>query len=228
MFNSTAESPPVAVRHLGMTSYHDAWDLQRRLVAEIASGQSPETLLLLEHPHTYTIGRRGGHEHLLASTEELRDRGAVVVETDRGGDITYHGPGQVVGYPLLDLRRRTGGDVHLYLRLLEEALIRVLAEYGLPGEREPEYTGVWCEGAKVAAIGVKVSRGITMHGFAFNIEADMSYFGLIVPCGIHGRRVTSLEQLLGRALPMPDVLEAVERNLAEVFGLPIGRPAITR
>ncbi len=211
-----------------MTSYHDAWDLQRRLVAEIASGQSPETLLLLEHPHTYTIGRRGGHEHLLASTEELRDRGAVVVETDRGGDITYHGPGQVVGYPLLDLRRRTGGDIHLYLRLLEEALIRVLAEYGLPGEREPEYTGVWCEGAKVAAIGVRVSRGITMHGFAFNIETDMSYFHLIVPCGIHGRRVTSLKQLLGRALPMPDVLEAVERNLAEVFGLPIGRPAITR
>jgi lipoate-protein ligase B len=207
------------VRRLGVTPYVEAWDLQRKLAAEIAEGRTPETLLLLEHPHTYTLGRRGGHAHLLANSEELDERGAVVVETDRGGDITYHGPGQVVGYPLLDLRLRTGGDVHRYLRLLEETLIAAIGEYGLRGEREREYTGVWCGDAKVAAIGVKVSRGVTMHGFALNVSTDLSYFDLIIPCGIRGRRVTSLEALLGRSVSMAEVLESVQRAFRRTFGV---------
>ena len=209
----------ICAHHVGLIPYLEAWELQRHLAAKIAAGEASETLLLLEHPHTYTIGRRGGHEHLLASPEELRARGATVVETDRGGDITYHGPGQLIGYPLLDLRRRTGGDVHRYLRTLEEALIGVLEEYGLRGEREPEYTGVWCGGAKVAAMGVKVSRGVTMHGFALNVGTDLSYFDLIVPCGIHGRRVTSIEKLLGRPVEASTVRAALERNLAREFGV---------
>ena len=208
---------PMEIRRHGLLSYHDAWDLQRQLLARIIAGEAPETLLLLEHPHTYTLGRRGGQEHLLAAPEELAARGAVVIETDRGGDITYHGPGQIVGYPLLNLRRRTGGDVHRYLRALEEVLIGVLAAYGLAGEREPEYTGVWCRGAKVAAIGVRISRGITMHGFALNVSTDLSYFDHIVPCGIHGRKVTSLERLLGGEVSIDDVTGVIERQFREVF-----------
>jgi len=198
--------------------YQEAWDVQRALLARIVAEDAPETLLLLEHPHTYTLGRRGGREHLLATPEELAGRGAVVIESDRGGDITYHGPGQIVGYPLLNLRRRTGGDVHRYLRALEEVLIGVLAAYGLTGEREPEHTGVWCGGAKVAAIGVRISRGITMHGFALNVNTDLSYFNHIVPCGIHDRPVTSLEQLLGERIPMDEVTGEVERRFQSVFG----------
>ncbi len=208
---------PVEIRRLSLLPYQEAWDVQRELLARIIDGEAPETLLLLEHPHTYTLGRRGGKDHLLAAPEELAARGAVVIETDRGGDITYHGPGQIVGYPLLNLRRRTGGDVHRYLRALEEVLIGVLAAYGLIGEREPEYTGVWCRGAKVAAIGVRISRGITMHGFALNVSTDLSYFDHIVPCGLHGRAVTSLEQLLGEAMPIDDVTDVIDRRFREVF-----------
>ena len=208
----------VEIRRPGLVPYQEAWDVQRALLARIVAEDAPETLLLLEHPHTYTLGRRGGREHLLATPEELAGRGAVVIESDRGGDITYHGPGQIVGYPLLNLRRRTGGDVHRYLRALEEVLIGVLAAYGLTGEREPEHTGVWCGGAKVAAIGVRISRGITMHGFALNVNTDLSYFNHIVPCGIHDRPVTSLEQLLGERIPMDEVTGEVERRFQSVFG----------
>ncbi len=208
---------PVIVRRLGLIGYAEAWELQRELVARIIRGKVPETLLLLEHPHTYTLGRRGSERHLLAAPEEVQARGAVVTESDRGGDITYHGPGQIVGYPLLDLRRRMRGDVHAYLRALEEVLIRVLGEYGLRGEREAEYTGVWCQGAKVAAIGVKISRGVTMHGFALNVHTDLSYFDLIVPCGIQGRGVTSLQPLLGRSVSVSEVTELVEHHFAAVF-----------
>jgi lipoate-protein ligase B len=207
----------LTVFRLGTMPYHEAWELQRRLAARIADGEAPETLLLLEHPHTYTIGRRGGREHLLASPFELEARGAALIESDRGGDITYHGPGQLVGYPLLDLRRR-GGDVHRYLRDLEETLIRTLAEYGLRGRREPALTGVWLGEEKVAAIGVKVSRGVTMHGFALNVNTDLSYFDLIVPCGIRNRGVTSLGKLLGEEVPLSDVTEKVERHFRAVSG----------
>lgn len=219
-----ASDTTVEVHDLGAVLYTDAWSLQRELAGRIAAGEAAETLLLLEHPHTYTIGRRGGRDHLLATPDELVSCGATVIETDRGGDITYHGPGQLVGYPLLNIRRM-GGDVHRYLRTLEETLIAVLAGYGLQGERESEYTGVWCRGAKVAAIGVKISRGITMHGFALNVNTDLSYFGLIVPCGIHGRQVTSLETLLGERVSMAEVIQSVERNFEEVFGVRLRRTA---
>lgn len=210
--------PMVEARHLGTVPYVEAWDLQRLLVADIAAGDAPETVLFLEHPHTYTIGRRGGREHLLASAAELRSRDAVVIGTDRGGDITYHGPGQLVGYPLLNVRRM-GNDVHRYLRTLEEALIGALSDYQLHGQRDEAYTGVWCAGAKIAAIGVKVSRGITMHGFALNVNTDLSYFDLIVPCGIHGREVTSLQALLGGPVRVGGVMEAVMRNFEAAFGV---------
>lgn len=213
--------PRLRSRRLGIVTYLDAWDLQRQLVSRIAASEEPETLLLLEHPPTYTLGRSGGRDHLLVDERELAARGAVLVESDRGGDITYHGPGQIVGYPLLDLRKRTGGDVHRYLRLLEEVLISVLASYGLEGEREPPYTGVWCDGAKVAAIGVKVSRGVTMHGFALNVGTDLSYYDSIVPCGIRGRQVTSMQHLLGRSVSTTDVLEHVERCFLERFETPL-------
>ncbi len=216
---SATENQPdsVAVRRLGCIAYEEAWALQRELVPLIAAGNAPETLLLLEHPHTYTIGRGGGYDHLLASPEEMHARGAIVLESDRGGDITYHGPGQVVGYPLLNLRRR-GWDVHLYLRSLEEVIIRTLAGYGLQGEREAAYTGVWCRDAKVAAIGVKISRGVTMHGFALNVRPDLSYFEQIIPCGIHDREVTSLERLLGEAPPIDEVKRDLVRSFEAVFG----------
>ncbi len=216
---SATENKPdsVEVRRLGCIAYEEAWALQRELVPLIAAGNAPETLLLLEHPHTYTIGRGGGYDHLLASPQDLHARGAIVLESDRGGDITYHGPGQVVGYPLLHLRRR-GGDVHLYLRSLEEVIIRTLAEYGLQGGHEPAYTGVWCRGAKVAAIGVKISRGVTMHGFALNVRPDLSYFEQIIPCGIHDREVTSLERLLGEAPPTDEVTRDLVRSFDAVFG----------
>lgn len=216
--HNPTDTHTVEVRTLGLVAYQEAWDLQKDLGRRIAGGDESETLLLLEHPHTYTIGRRGGYDHLLASPEELEASGAVVIDSDRGGDITYHGPGQIVGYPLLDLRR-IGGDVHRYLRTLEEALIGALAEYGLEGGRESGYTGVWCRGAKVAAIGVKISRGITMHGFALNVTTDLSYFDLIVPCGIRGRQVSSLRQLLGRPVPMLEVIQAVEHNFGAAFGV---------
>lgn len=210
--SATASLAALDIQELGIVPYREAWELQRGLAVGIAAGKVPETVLLLEHPHTYTIGRRGGHEHLLATPVELWSRGAIVIESDRGGDITYHGPGQLVGYPLLDLRRRVG-DIHGYLRSLERVLIASLAEYGLRGERESPHTGVWCHGAKVAAIGIKVSRGVTLHGFALNVNTDLSYFDLIVPCGIHGRQVTSMERLLGESLPMSDVASAVRRGL---------------
>lgn len=209
----------VLARWLGRISYLDAWAMQRELAAGVAAGEEPETLLLLEHPHTYTLGRRASQEHLLATTHEIEAREAVLIESDRGGDITYHGPGQIVGYPVLDIRRRLRGDVHLYLRTLEEVLIRVLGEYGLQGEREPEYTGVWCQGAKVAAIGVKISRGVTMHGLALNVNTDMSYFDLIVPCGIHQREVTSLQRLLGRRVPLAEVNDLIKQHFESVFRL---------
>ncbi len=212
------------VRTLGRVSYREAWSLQRELAARIAAGDLPEQLLLLEHPHTYTLGRSGGLNHLLASPEELAALGAEVVGSDRGGDITYHGPGQLVGYPLLNLRRM-GGDVHVYLRTIEQALIETLAEYGLTGEREKEYTGVWVQGAKVAAIGVKVSRSVTMHGFALNVSTDMAYFDHIVACGIQGRRATSMEELLdGGPVPGADLLDGVQRGFESAFGVAL-RPA---
>lgn len=195
------------VRRLGLVGYREAWDLQQQLAEERSRNEIPDTLLLLEHPHTYTIGRRGTRDHVFLNEAELEARGITCLEVDRGGDVTYHGPGQLVGYPILDLGQAP--DVGRYLRGLEECLIETLAAFGVKAGRIPEYTGVWIGDGKIAAIGVKISRGITTHGFALNVTTDLSLFGHILACGIPDKGVTSIQQQLGSAPPMSEVEDAV-------------------
>src|SRR5207248_10369519 len=201
---------PLEVRRLGVVPYLDALALQRALVEDRRSGNVDDLLLLVEHPHVVTLGVRGdgGRSHIVASDEALAARGVDVHETGRGGDITYHGPGQIVGYPIIDLKPDRC-DVHRYVRDLEEVLIRVAADYGLSGERVTGLTGVWIGGAKVAAIGVRIARWITSHGFALNVTTDLDYFNLIIPCGIADRGVTSLSKLLGRSVDRREVEDRV-------------------
>ena len=207
----------VTLINAGSVPYEEAWAWQRALVAQRAAGERDDTLLLLEHPPTITLGRGAHREHLLVPPDELARRGVALVETDRGGDVTYHAPGQIVGYPILKLSRH-GGDVLQYLRQLEAVLIRALATYGLAGERAEKLTGVWVEGAKIAAIGVRVSAsGVTSHGFALNVCTDLAGFGLIVPCGIRDCGVTSLEALLGVAPPLDEARERVIAAFEDVF-----------
>lgn len=195
-----------------MIDYGEAWELQKKLVKEIDREERGETLLLLEHPPTYTIGSDRHPEHLLYSAEELSRRGISLYEIDRGGDITYHGPGQLVGYPLLYLDA-AGLDLHKYLRTLEEAIIRLLAEFGIEGGRKPEYTGVWVGDAKIAAIGVKFNKArsrrgfVTSHGFALNVKRNVEQDGFqgIIPCGIVEYGVTSIEALTGLTLSVEDI-----------------------
>jgi lipoyl(octanoyl) transferase len=208
---------PGLLLELGRTPYRAAWDLQRELVARRRAGAIPDALLLLEHPPTYTIGRSGTSASVLLDAAARAAAGIELIESDRGGDATYHGPGQVVGYPIVDLRAR-GNDVHRYLRDVEELLLRALADFGLAGERDGRYTGVWVGGAKVAAIGVKVSGGVTSHGFALNVDPDFGHWAGIVPCGIHDRGVTSLARLLGRAPAIERVRATLARRAGEVFG----------
>ncbi|MBI4307199.1 MAG: lipoyl(octanoyl) transferase LipB [Chloroflexi bacterium] len=203
---------------MGTIDYGMAWEMQKALAVARRASAIPDVLLLLEHPPTYTIGRSGGDDHLLLSEEALAERGARVFHVDRGGDITYHGPGQLVGYPILHLRE-DGLDVHAYLRNLEEVLIRALADLGLPARREPSYTGVWIDGEKIAAIGVKVATAVTSHGFALNVSTDLSYFESIVPCGIQGKGVTSIAKVLGRAVDMEAVVERVAAHFGPCLGL---------
>jgi lipoyl(octanoyl) transferase len=207
----------VQVTFLGRMKYDAAWDLQRALVEKRRTGEIPDTLILTEHDPVYTIGKTGSDLHLLAGESELRTKGVQVYHHDRGGDVTFHGPGQLVVYPILDLTEFYL-DLHRYLRDLEEVIIRVLASYGLRGERMPEYTGVWLDGEKVCAIGIKSSRWITMHGLALNVTTDLSHFGRIIPCGIFERGVTSLAE----HLPGPLSLEEVGRRTAEEFGRVFG------
>jgi lipoyl(octanoyl) transferase len=206
------------VRRLGLLPYADALALQKELVEERRHGRIGDVLLLVEHPHVLTLGVRGdgGRSHILASADALATRGVEVHETGRGGDITYHGPGQVVGYPIVDLKPDRC-DVHRYVRDLEEVLIRVAADYGLMGERVQGLTGVWVRGEKVAAIGVRIARWITSHGFALNVTTDLDYFDLIVPCGIADRRVTSLAKLLGRPVDRGEVEDRIVQRFTEVF-----------
>ena len=202
----------VTVCSLGRTRYADTWKLQQQVFDLRRLGLVGDVLLLNEHDHVYTIGKGGNDNHLLASDEELTRGGVDVFHIDRGGDITYHGPGQLVGYPILDLNTY-GTDIHRYLRNLEEVLIRALRDFGIEGAREQGMTGVWVRGEKIAALGVKVSRWITMHGFALNVNTDLSKFGRIIPCGIFHKGVTSMECVLGGAVSM----EAVARSVAEAF-----------
>ncbi len=201
----------------GALAYVDAWDLQKQLAARRAAQQIPDTLLLLEHPHTYTLGSRGKREHLLVQQAELAAQGIPVLDVDRGGDITYHGPGQLVVYPILWLKGYGVGIVH-YLRLLETVLIELCAGYGVTAERVRGYTGAWVGDAKVAAIGAKVDvYGITRHGCALNVNTDLTYFDKIVPCGIRDRGVTSLAELLGHAVAMDEVKARFVQAFDHVF-----------
>ena len=213
---------------LGLAAYRTAWELQRRIVQARKAGMVPDVLLLCEHPHVITLGRNGHSEHLRASDHLLRQMGVEFCPSDRGGDITYHGPGQLVGYPILHLAeiRR---DVVWYVRQLEEAMIRATADLGVRAGRQPGKTGVWVElpGAgeeKLAAIGVRISRWVTSHGFAYNVATDLRYFDLIVPCGIPDKRPTSLERLLGRSVNITEVAPRIVERFGEVFGLEM-RPA---
>jgi lipoyl(octanoyl) transferase len=206
-----------AVERLGSLSYREAWDLQRERAGRRAAGAIPDTLLLLSHPPVVTLGTGGSIDHLLGSAAELERRGVEFVETDRGGDITFHGPGQIVGYAIVDLADRDK-DLHRYLRDLEGVLIRALADFGILAGRVSGLTGVWVGDAKVAAIGIRVSRWITHHGFALNVETDLSFFDLIVPCGITDGRVTSMAELLGGPVEREEVEDALARAFLHVFG----------
>jgi len=202
---------------LGLKDYKKAWDLQKEFFVLRYKKLIPDLLLLLEHPHTYTLGRTADTAHLIGSKEYLSENKISVYDIDRGGDITYHGPGQIVGYPIIDLNDWYK-DTHKYLRGLEEVIIKTCAEYGITGERDPEHTGVWVGNRKIAAIGIKVSRWITMHGFAFNINSDLSFFGGIIPCGISDKGVTSMLEETGQETNISEVKSKLVRNFKEFFG----------
>jgi lipoyl(octanoyl) transferase len=208
----------IEVRRLGRVPYAEGIELQRELVEDRRAGRVPDLLLLLEHPPVVTLGVKTRHSlaHVRETPAGLAARGVELHETGRGGDVTYHGPGQLVGYPILDLRPDRC-DVHRYVRDLEEVLIRASAEFDVEAGRVPGLTGVWVGGAKIAAIGVRISRWITSHGFAFNVATDLSHFDLIVPCGIRDRGVTSLSLLLGRPVDLDEAADAVARAFQDVF-----------
>lgn len=207
---------------LGSVPYRDAWDLQRACVEAVRIGTQPDTLLLLEHPHVFTIGRRGDGSTLLWSEEECSRRGVALVWSDRGGDATYHGPGQLVGYPILNLQRQ-GGDVLRYIRDLERSLIAYLHTLGIESEPgSPGMTGVWSRGAKVAAIGVKLSQAVTSHGFALNLTTDLDIFNEgIVPCGLVGKRATSVLELGGPRIEVAEAARAYVAHFGRTFGVTV-------
>jgi len=204
----------LAVRDLGRIGWRSAATLQEQLVEQRKRGEIPDTLLFAEHPHVVTLGRNAHRENVLASEEVLSRSGIALEQTNRGGDVTYHGPGQVVGYPIVNLNEWKR-DVHLYARALEDVLIATLAEFGIAAERSSGMTGVWTGGAKIAAIGVHISRWVTSHGFALNVSTDLSYFGYIVPCGLH-KPVTSM-RVLGVEVARETILDRLSRNFEQYF-----------
>ena len=226
----------VSFKNLGLIDYKKCWDYQEELFAEILAVKSSNRkenktvatknhLIFCEHPHVYTLGKSGDEKNLLVNEDYLKSRGATFHKINRGGDITYHGPGQIVGYPILDLDNFFT-DIHKYLRFLEEAVILTLKEYGLASERSPGETGVWFDigtskARKICALGVKSSRWVTMHGFAFNVNTDLSYFGNIIPCGITDKSVTSLQKELGKELNMDEVRNKLKTHLVELFEMEI-------
>jgi len=215
----TAARPVCRVVLLGLLDYRQAWQMQSALAQARADGSLPsDILLLLEHPPTYTIGRSGNSANVLVSPQELDRLGASLLQVDRGGDVTFHGPGQLVGYPILDLRRWRV-DVQGYLRRLEEVIIRTLADLSIAADRMPGFTGVWVGNDKIAAIGVKVSRWVTSHGFAINVNTDLRYFQHIVPCGLPGRGVTSVARVLAAPVDLGLVADRVVEHFGACFGL---------
>ncbi len=226
---------PVIFRDLGIIDYKKAWDYQEVLFNQtiqnkfanrkLEEGEKKITtqnyLLFCEHPHVYTLGKSGKEEHLLINADKLKEAGATYYKINRGGDITYHGPGQLVGYPILDLDHFFS-DIHKYLRFLEEVFIKVMADYNLIGERSPGETGVWLDvgtdkARKILALGVRASRWVTMHGWAFNVNSDLGYFTNIVPCGISDKGVTSMEKELGRKIDMNEIKQKAKYYFEEVF-----------
>ncbi|MGM1057387.1 MAG: lipoyl(octanoyl) transferase LipB [Bacteroidota bacterium] len=223
----------IQLQQLGLKDYKEAWDYQEQLFKEILdlkirnrrediNAETPNYLLMVEHPHVYTLGKSGKPEHLLLTENELEAKNAKYYKINRGGDITYHGPGQLVGYPIIDLDNFFT-DIHKYLRLLEEVIILTLQEYGLKPERSTGETGVWLDtgtpfARKICALGVRASRWVTMHGFALNVNADLGYFDNIIPCGIRGKAVTSLNMELGRReIPLAEVQEKLLKHFANLF-----------
>ena len=224
--------PKVVFQDLGLIDYKEAWDYQEKRFNEILdvkknnrkeNRQDPTLsyLLFCEHPHVYTLGKSGDENNLLVNEEYLKSRGATFYKINRGGDITYHGPGQIVGYPILDLDNFFT-DIHKYLRYLEEAVILTLADYGIESTRSDGETGVWLDvggekARKICALGVRSSRWVTMHGFAFNVNCDLSYFGNIIPCGIVDKSVTSLQKELGKEVDMQEVKHKLKGHLKKLF-----------
>ncbi|HYO50604.1 MAG TPA: lipoyl(octanoyl) transferase LipB [Chloroflexia bacterium] len=215
---------PLSVLDLGLIAYSECWELQRRIAASVAAGDAPSTLLLLEHPHTYTCGRRGGRDHILISEDELAHQGITVLDVDRGGDVTYHGPGQLVAYPIIDLNQTALGlDYPGYVRTLERVLLGVLANFSIKAYQLEGYSGAWVESGgqweKIAAIGVKVDgRGVTSHGIALNVATDLRYFSYIVPCGITDKGVISMSKVAGASFDIEEVKAAFVSQFAQVFG----------
>ncbi|MCI3936725.1 lipoyl(octanoyl) transferase LipB [Chryseobacterium aahli] len=235
---NTYQNKVVAFEDLGVKDYQSSWDYQEKLMKEIIDTKvknrdlpaeerhtTSNHFLLVEHPHVYTLGKSGHEENMLAGIDKLKEIEATFVKVNRGGDITYHGFGQIVGYPILDLENFFT-DIHLYMRNLEEVIIRTMAEFGLKGERSPGETGVWLDvgkpyARKICAMGVKASRWVTLHGFAFNVNTDMRYFEYIVPCGIKDKQVTSLKRELERELTtdeVEDIKVKIRKHFADVFG----------
>ena len=221
----------VQLQELGNKDYKDTWDYQEELFKQIVDlkiqkRNSPEIItpnyfLYVEHPHVYTLGKSGDFSNLLLSEKQLSEKGATFYKINRGGDITYHGPGQIVGYPILDLENFFT-DIHKYLRFLEEAIILTLAEYGLKTERSPGETGVWFDvgtpfARKICAMGVRASRWVTMHGFALNVNADLGYFDNIIPCGIRGKAVTSMHVELGTTVDEQEVKDKILKHFSDLF-----------
>jgi lipoyl(octanoyl) transferase len=214
--------PPLLITDLGLMSYADAYALQQRLVAARKTNAIDDVLLLCEHPHVITLGRNANRSNLLASEHVLRQKNVELHPTNRGGDITYHGQGQIVGYPIINLDK-IKRDVGWYVRTLEEAMIRASADFGVTAYRVPGKTGIWVESSpaeeKLAAIGVHISRWVTSHGFAYNVSTDLRYFDLIVPCGIPDRKATSLEKLLQRSVYLGEVKPRLAHHLADLLSL---------
>jgi len=205
------------VHQLGLVDYGEGLRLQQELIAERKGGKIPDTLLLLEHPHVYTLGRNAQRANLLISHERMAQLGAELFETDRGGDITYHGPGQLVGYPIFDLTSHRR-DIAWFMRSLEEVFLRVAKDYGIDAGRVAGAPGVWIGNEKLVALGVHISRWVTSHGFAFNVSPDLGYFDHIVPCGLKDKGVTSLARLLGREVSMDEAIERTIDHVGSVFG----------
>ena len=206
----------MSICNFGYLEYVEAWDLQKSLVRGRQNKAIGDVLLLLEHPHTYTVGRRGSREHILINDAQLADMNIGVQFVDRGGEVTYHGPGQLVGYPVIHLQQ-WGGPLR-YVRFLEDVIIAALRDYGILGQKIAGNTGVWVGTQKIAAIGLKVSQGISMHGFALNVSPDLSYFDHIVPCGMPDSQVTSMEDMLGHSVPVDEVCVCVAKYFGEAAG----------